>query len=70
MFQGLSIGPISNPGDKAIDAAMNPAPGDWLYFVTVNLDTGETVFTNNLADHNRAVQQWVTWCKAHPDSGC
>jgi UPF0755 protein len=67
---GLPIGPISNPGDKAIDAAMHPAPGDWLYFVTVNLDTGETVFTNNLADHNRAVQQWITWCKAHPDSGC
>ena len=42
---GLPIGPIANPGDVAIDAAMHPADGDWLYFVTVNLDTGETVFT-------------------------
>ncbi|WP_235007920.1 endolytic transglycosylase MltG [Microbacterium timonense] len=67
---GLPVGPISNPGDVAINAAMHPADGDWLYFVTVNLDTGETVFTNNLADHNRAVQQWQQWCSDHPDSGC
>ncbi|MDT0181329.1 endolytic transglycosylase MltG [Microbacterium sp. ARD31] len=67
---GLPIGPISNPGDTAIDAAMNPADGDWLYFVTVNLDTGETLFTSNLADHNRGVAQWQAWCADNPDSGC
>ncbi|MBU4466299.1 MAG: endolytic transglycosylase MltG [Actinobacteria bacterium] len=67
---GLPIGPIANPGDVAIDAAMHPAAGDWLYFVTVNLNTGETVFTNNLADHNKAVAQWQSWCKENPDSGC
>lgn len=67
---GLPIGPISNPGDVAINAAMNPADGDWLYFVTVNLNTGETVFTTNLADHNRAVAQWQEWCSANPDAGC
>lgn len=67
---GLPIGPIANPGDVAIDAAMHPADGDWLYFVTVNLDTGETVFTSNLNDHNKAVAQWQAWCSDHPDSGC
>jgi UPF0755 protein len=67
---GLPIGPIANPGDVAIDAAMHPADGDWIYFVTVNLDTGETVFTSNLADHNRAVEQWQQWCSQNPDSGC
>ncbi|WP_228484813.1 endolytic transglycosylase MltG [Microbacterium cremeum] len=67
---GLPIGPIANPGDVAINAAMHPADGDWLYFVTVNLDTGETIFTNNLADHNRAVRQWQQWCSDNPDSGC
>ncbi|GAA1467779.1 endolytic transglycosylase MltG [Microbacterium thalassium] len=67
---GLPKGPIANPGDVAIDAAMHPADGDWLYFVTVNLNTGETVFTSNLADHNRAVAQWQDWCAANPDSGC
>ena len=67
---GLPIGPISNPGDIAIDAAMHPADGDWLYFVTVNLDTGETVFTSNIADHERAREQWLSWCSENPDSGC
>lgn len=67
---GLPVGPISNPGDAAINAAMNPSGGDWMYFVTVNLDTGETVFTTNLADHNQAVSQWQAWCSDHPDSGC
>lgn len=70
VIQGLPVGPIANPGDVAIDAAMHPADGDWLYFVTVNLNTGETVFTNNLADHNRATQQWIQWCAANPDAGC
>ncbi|WP_344736190.1 endolytic transglycosylase MltG [Microbacterium awajiense] len=67
---GLPIGPISNPGDTAIDAAMHPADGPWLYFVTVNLDTGETVFTSTLAEHERAREQWIAWCNDNPDSGC
>ncbi|HBR89506.1 MAG TPA: ABC transporter substrate-binding protein, partial [Microbacterium sp.] len=67
---GLPIGPIANPGDVAIDAAMHPAEGPWLYFVTVNLDTGETVFTNTYADHLAAVDQWRAWCSENPDSGC
>ncbi|WP_082541403.1 endolytic transglycosylase MltG [Microbacterium sp. Root166] len=67
---GLPVGPISNPGDAAIAAVMNPSGGDWMYFVTVNLDTGETLFTTNLNDHNRAVAQWQDWCSQHPDSGC
>ncbi|BDV30598.1 endolytic transglycosylase MltG [Microbacterium terricola] len=67
---GLPAGPIANSGELAIDAAMHPADGDWLYFVTVNLDTGETVFTSNLADHEAAVAQWQSWCADHPDSGC
>lgn len=67
---GLPIGPISNPGDMAIDAAMHPADGPWLYFVTVNLDTGETIFTSTLAEHERARQQWIAWCNDNPDSGC
>ncbi len=67
---GLPVGPISNPGDTAIDAAMHPADGEWLYFVTVNLNTGETVFTTNVDDHNRAVAQWQAWCTDNPDAGC
>jgi UPF0755 protein len=55
---GLPVGPISNPGDDAIDAALRPAEGDWRYFVTVNLDTGETVFSVTEAEHQAAVEQY------------
>ncbi|MCC4248794.1 MULTISPECIES: endolytic transglycosylase MltG [Microbacterium] len=70
MYPGLPIGPIANPGDLAIDAAMKPADGPWLYFVTVNLDTGETVFTSTYSEHEQAVAQWREWCTDNPDSGC
>jgi len=67
---GLPAGPIANPGDLAIDAAMKPADGPWLYFVTVNLDTGETVFTSTYSEHLKAVDQWRAWCSENPNSGC
>ncbi|MCP2636918.1 endolytic transglycosylase MltG [Microbacterium sp. HD4P20] len=67
---GLPIGPIANPGDVAINAAMHPADGPWLYFVTVNLDTGETIFTETYNEHLRYVDQMQQWCSEHPDSGC
>jgi UPF0755 protein len=47
--QGLPPTPIENPGQDAMEAALDPADGDWLYFVTTDPDTGETKFT---ADYN------------------
>ena len=41
---GLPIGPIGNPGEAALEAALEPAPGAWLYFVTTNLKTQKTEF--------------------------
>ena len=67
---GLPVGPIANPGDLAIDAAMHPADGAWLYFVTVNLETGETIFTDTYADHLTAVEQWQEWCRANDSDDC
>ncbi|MGH3283491.1 MAG: endolytic transglycosylase MltG [Streptosporangiaceae bacterium] len=43
--KGLTPGPIDSPGAAAIQAVLNPASGNWLYFVTVNPKTGETLFT-------------------------
>jgi peptidoglycan lytic transglycosylase G len=43
--KGLTPGPIDNPGNAAIQAVLHPASGNWLYFVTVNPKTGETLFT-------------------------
>ncbi|WP_240607419.1 endolytic transglycosylase MltG [Cryobacterium aureum] len=66
---GRLVGPISNPGDVAIDAALHPADGSWLFFVTVNLDTRETVFSTTVAEHDAAVVVWQNWMREHPEYG-
>ena len=66
LHPGLPGGPISTPGAVAIDAALRPADGNWLYFVTVNLQTGETVFSETFAEHQVAVKQFQTWLRANP----
>lgn len=66
---GLPIGPISNPGDKAIDATLHPTDGSWLYFVVVNCSTGETAFSDTFAQHQAANAQLGAWLKANP-GGC
>ncbi|MDE2592313.1 MAG: endolytic transglycosylase MltG [Actinomycetales bacterium] len=63
---GLPIGPISAPGHVAIDAALHPAAGSWIYFCAVNLETGETWFSTTYAEHARAVAAWRAWMKEHP----
>lgn len=50
IHKGLPPTPISIPGDNAILAALNPANGPWIYFVTTNLRTGETKFADNYDD--------------------
>ncbi|WP_326600115.1 endolytic transglycosylase MltG [Streptomyces sp. NBC_01803] len=50
---GLPPGPIDNPGHQAIEAALNPTDGDWLYFVTVR--PGDTRFTADSDEHDRNV---------------
>ncbi|WP_255576539.1 endolytic transglycosylase MltG [Cryobacterium inferilacus] len=66
---GLPVGPISNPGDLAIDAALNPAEGSWLFFVTWNLDTGETIFSTTVDEHDAGVAKWLDWMSEHPEYG-
>ena len=65
---GLPIGPIAAPGDVAIDAALNPAEGDWFYFVTINLATGETKFSETLAEHEAGVAELRAWCRASEEN--
>ncbi|MCI1206773.1 MAG: endolytic transglycosylase MltG [Microbacteriaceae bacterium] len=62
---GLPIGPISNPGDAAIAAAVSPAAGSWLYFTTVNPTTGETRFEDTAAEHEQNVKIFQQWLKEH-----
>jgi UPF0755 protein len=48
-YKGLPPGPIDSPGNAAIQAALHPASGNDLYFVTVNPKTGLTEFTASQA---------------------
>jgi UPF0755 protein len=62
---GLPPGPIGSPGKTAIDAAAKPKTNDYLYWVTINLDTKETKFSKTLAEHNGYVEQYNSWCRAN-----
>jgi UPF0755 protein len=52
-FKGLMPGPISNPGRKAIEAALFPAKTEALYFVAKDDGSMTHFFSSNLADHNK-----------------
>lgn len=54
---GLPPGPIGAPGRKTIEAALEPTYGPWLYFVTVDTKTGETVFSTTYAEHVAACKK-------------
>lgn len=56
MIPGLPIGPIGNPGQEALLAALNPAKSDYLYFVSHNDGTHE--FTRTLIEHTQAVKKF------------
>jgi len=51
---GLPLGPIANPGRKALEAALYPADTDYLFFVSKRDATHQ--FSNNIDEHNRAVK--------------
>lgn len=51
--QGYPLGPITNPGRAALEAAVNPAPVGYLYFVSKN--DGTHVFTKTYQEHIKAV---------------
>lgn len=59
---GLPPGAIGNPGTSAIQAALNPAPGDWLYFITVA--PGDTRFTSSISEFNTWKQLYTKNRKA------
>lgn len=52
---GLPPGPIANPGEAAIQAALFPDGDQALYFVSRG--DGTHIFSDNINDHNRAVRR-------------
>ena len=63
--EGLPPTPISNAGTTALEAALSPAQTDALFFVTVNLDTGETRFAATAEAHAQNQALYQQWCQAN-----
>jgi len=66
--KGLPPGPIGNPGEAAIRAALKPKQGDWYYYVTVNLRTGETKFAETYEEFQQYVAELQEYCDAKSDA--
>lgn len=67
--RGLPPGPINSPGEAALRAALQPAEGPWLFFVTVNPDTGETRFAETAEEHQANVAEFQQWLREQDGDG-
>lgn len=65
---GLPPTPIGNPGVAALEAAVNPEPGDWIFFITTNLNTRETKFTSDYAEFLVWKDELLEFCRQNPDT--
>ncbi len=55
---GLPVGPIANPGRASLEAVLNPAKTDALYFVATGRPDRSHVFAATLAEHQANVSKW------------
>jgi UPF0755 protein len=62
---GLPPGPIANPGKASIDAVLNPAPSDAIYFVLRPDNSGSHEFSSNVAAHEAAVERYRSGLHNH-----
>lgn len=53
---GWTPGPINSPGRAALEAAMDPPEADWLFFVAIDPETGESAFADTFAEHEANIQ--------------
>jgi len=65
--KGLPPGPIEAPGDDAIAAAAEPADGPWFFYVTVNLRTGKTKFTDSFDEFQSFRAELDAYCATQSD---
>jgi len=62
---GLPPGPIASPGAASIEAALEPAKTKYTFFVTVNLDTGETKYAEDYPTFLKYKKEYQKWAKAN-----
>ncbi len=63
---GLPPGPIGSPGEETITAALEPAEGDWLFFVP-DYEEETTRFSVTLEEHNKWVEKLREYCRSSED---
>jgi len=57
VIRGLPPGPIANPGVTSLQATLNPAPANYLYFVSKK--DGSHFFSDSLKEHNKAIYRYT-----------
>lgn len=50
-YTGLPVGPICNPGQVSMEAVLNPAQHNYLYYHVDNEETGSHIFTETYQEH-------------------
>ncbi|MDO8107801.1 endolytic transglycosylase MltG [Isoptericola sp. b441] len=68
LHTGLPPTPIASPGEDSINAVLNPADGPWLFWVTVNPETGETLFAETYPEQQKNIAKLRQWQADHPSS--
>jgi uncharacterized YceG family protein len=64
--KGLPPGPIASPGPDAIEAALAPETGTWLFFIATDPTNKITEFATTEAERQRLEKKFREWQKAHP----
>ncbi|GAA1106998.1 endolytic transglycosylase MltG [Nesterenkonia jeotgali] len=63
---GLPPGPVAAPNMATLEAAANPDENDYFYWVTVDLETGETKFAEDYQEHLGYVDEFNAYCEDNP----
>ncbi len=63
---GLPPTPICSPDVASLDAFLAPPAGDWWFYVTIDLNSGETRYAVTYEEHKANVELLRAWLKDHP----
>lgn len=66
-YRGLPPGPIGAPSREALEAAAEPEDSDYFYWITTNIETGETKFSEDYAQHRAYQQEYREYCAQNAD---
>ena len=67
VHRGLPPGPIGAPSIEALDAAAEPKSSDNYYWITTNIETGETKFSSTYEQHQKYQREYREYCDDNPD---